>query len=172
MPAGRAARLALVGFLLGGCGGTGSPPGPPAPLSSTFDSSEKLTQAVLDALAASDRETLSAFALNEVEFRTVVWPELPASRPERGVPFDYAWGDLHQKSDAGLSRLLHRYGGQRFEVLDVDFTGETTDYRSFLVHRDSQVRVRDASGKESVVRLFGSILQRDGEFKLFSYVVD
>ena len=32
--------------------------------------------------------------------------------------------------------------------------------------------VRNESGAEDTLALFGSILERDGAFKLFSYVVD
>ena len=88
------------------------------------------------------------------------------------MPFDYAWADLNQKSTNSLRRLVAGRGGQRFEVMDVDFTGETTRYESFVVHRDSFIVVRDEAGKERRIRAFGSVLERDGEYKLFSYVID
>ncbi len=56
---------------------------------------------------------LRDLALNEIEFREQVWPELPAARPERNLPFSYVWGDLRQKSDANLERTLARHGGRR-----------------------------------------------------------
>ena len=143
-----------------------------SPLAHTFGSPEAVAEAVLDALAEDDGERLLALALSEMEFRTVVWPELPSSRPERGLPFEYAWGDLHQKSSNELRRLVARAGGRRYELLDMTFDGESTLYETFTVHRDSRLRVRDPEGIERDVRLFGSVLQRGGEYKLFSYVVD
>jgi hypothetical protein len=143
-----------------------------SPIDHTFPSPAALSEAVLDALADRDADTLASLALSELEFRTAVWPELPSSRPERGVPFDYAWGDLHQKSMNSLRRLLARYGGERYELVAVAFAGETTPYRTYRVHRETVLDVRDEEGNDLTVSLFGSILERDGEFKLFSYVVD
>ena len=144
----------------------------PSPLHHTFSSVEALSDAVLAALADRDADTLASLALDELEFRTVVWPDLPSSRPERGVPFDYAWGDLHQKSTNSLRRLLARHGGERYELVAVTFAGETTAYRTCQVHRETVLDVRDEEGNDLTLALFGSILERDGEFKLFSYIVD
>ena len=169
-------RRKLLAFLLclfvaGGCGADDSP-SPPAPLHHTFSSPEALGQAVLAALADNDGDRLASLALSELEFRTVVWPELPSSRPERGLPFDYAWGDLHQKSNNSLRRLVARHGGKRYELDGVTFAGATTQYDTYRVHRESVLDLRDEAGEALTLSFFGSVLERDGEFKLFSYVVD
>ena len=166
-----AGLAALCLLLASGCGRPAASDAP-SPLGHTFESPEAVARAVLGALAEEDGPTLVALALSEMEFRTVVWPELPSSRPERGLPFEYAWGDLHQKSTNELRRLLARAGGRRYELLGMTFDGESTPYETFTVHRDSRLRVRDSEGAERDVRLFGSVLQRGGEYKLFSYVVD
>ena len=164
--------LALVCLTAGGCAGDGGSERPLSPLHHTFPSKEALSLAVLEALAASDFDALRDLALDEVEFRTAVWPDLPSSRPERNVPFDYAWGDLHQKSINSLRRTVTRHGGERYELVGVRFEGETTPYRTYQVHRETLLDLRDEEGDELTLALFGSILERDGEFKLFSYVVD
>jgi hypothetical protein len=82
------------------------------------------------------------------------------------------WGDLHQKSEAALTRTVDRYGGRRYTLAGVRFAGETTRYASYSVHRDTTLRVRDEAGVESEVRVFGSTLEKDGAWKVFSYVVD
>lgn len=142
------------------------------PLGQTFDSLSGLSGTVLDHVANGDIDELRELALNEVEFRSVVWPELPSSQPDRGVPFDYAWGDLSQKSSNALRRLVANAGGQQFTLEGIEFTGETTHYDTFLVHRDSLLVVRDEEGVEQRLRFFGSVLERDGEYKIFSFVVD
>ena len=145
---------------------------PAPPLANTHPSSEALATAVLDALALDDRDRLAALALNGQEFRDVVWPELPSSRPERGVPVSYAWADLRQKSSNALRRLVARWGGRRFTLLGVAWDGETTDYGPFLVHRETRLRLLDESGREVEMHLYGSTLVRGDEHKVFSYVVD
>jgi len=133
---------------------------------------QELARAVLDAYERRDLPALRALALSEPEFRDHVWPELPAARPERHLPLSYVWGDLRQKSEQRLSELVTRYGGRRWTLVQVEARGGTSRYRSYLVHRDTVLVVRDADGRERRLRLYGSTFERDGAFKVFSYAVD
>jgi hypothetical protein len=127
---------------------------------------------VLTAFERRDLAALRSLALDEREFREHVWPELPAAKPERNLPVSFVWGDLHQKSDASLEGLLDELGGEHLTAVSVRFLGATTPYQSYLVHRRAVVRVRDEAGAERDVRAFGSVLAKDGGYKVFSYVVD
>ena len=140
------------------------------PLMNAHSSPSSLATALLDALARRDRTTLEAIALNETEFRDHVWPELPAARPERNLPFSYVWGDLHQKSDQALAGVISREGGRRYDLVGIRFAAES-DYRTYRVHREATLRVRDASGSELDLRVCGSMLEKGGAWKVFSYVV-
>ena len=141
-------------------------------LSNTYPSVETLAADVLDAVERRDLATLRTLALNEQEFREHVWPELPASRPERNLPFSYVWGDLRQKSDQTLADTMARHGGRRYTLVSVRFGGDATRYATYTVHRETVLKVRDAQGSETDLRLFGSSLEKDGGWKVFSYVVD
>jgi hypothetical protein len=141
-------------------------------LSNTHPSPEALATAVIDAVERRDAATLQGLALSEDEFREHVWPELPAARPERNLPFSYVWGDLHQKSDLSLTRTLARHGGRRYSLMSVRTEGETTRYPSYTVFRETVLRARDETGTEVDLRLFGSTIEKDGGWKVFSYVVD
>jgi hypothetical protein len=101
-----------------------------------------------------------------------VWPELPASRPERNLTFEYVWTDLRTKSDASLGQTVHAHGGRAYRVARVGFTGETSQYKSFLVHRNAVVEIIDPEDRRNAGRLFGSVIEKNGRFKVFSYVVD
>jgi hypothetical protein len=149
------------------CVSCGSAP----PLQNTSTSSEDLAHAVLDALARNDRAALERLVLNEQEFRDHVWPQLPASRPERNLPFSYVWGDLRQKSNASLMKVVSEHGGRHYALAGVEFD-DMSDYSTFRVHRDATFRVRDAQGQEKSVRICGSMIEKDGAWKVFSYVVD
>ena len=143
-----------------------------AALSHTFVSPDALARALLDALAERDLARLRGLALSETEFSEHVWPELPASRPERNVPVDYAWEQMKQRSDGSLQQTMARYAGKRLVLVRTRFTGETTQYQSFAVSRDSEIIATDDTGRELVLRLYGSAMVKDGRYKLFSYVVD
>jgi hypothetical protein len=143
-----------------------------APLEHTFASPTDLANAVLAAVARNDRQTLEALALSDREFRERIWPELPASRPERNLPLEYVWGDLHQKSQGHLRQTLGQHGGRRYSLTELKFLGETTSYPTYDVSRKAELRVRNEHGEEQVLRLFGSVLRSGSEYKIFSYVVD
>lgn len=141
-------------------------------LTHTFESPEAAATAVIGALAGRDAARLRDLALSEHEFRAIVWPELPSSRPEVNLPVAYAWGTLHQTSLASLAGTLNAHSGRRYTVVRVEFAGGTTRYESFAVHRAARVIVRGQDGAEKRLALFGSLLERDGRFKVFSYVTD
>lgn len=156
--------LVVTGLvLLAGCAPSRTP------LANTHDSPAAVARAVIDAVSAGNGPTLATLALSEQEFREHIWPELPAARPERNLPFAYVWGDLHQKSDTNLAATVAKFRGQRPTLVDVRF-GEVTPYQSYTVHRDSVFVVRTADGGTEEVRLCGSMVEQNGRWKVFSYV--
>jgi hypothetical protein len=160
------ARWTLGVWLLGVAACT-----PVPPLSNTYRSPESLAEALLEALERKDRAALEGMALSEREFRDHVWPELPASRPERNLPFSYVWGELRQKSAGALHETLARHGGRQYELDRLEFIGRT-DYTTYRVHREATLHVRDSDGKSHVLRVCGSFIETDAGWKVFSYVVD
>lgn len=140
------------------------------PLDHTHPSADAAVRAVLDALAARDTVALEALVLSEQEFKDHVWPHLPAARPERNLPFSYVWGDLHQKSQQSLSRTVRELGGRRLRLERVSFSGETA-YPGATVHRQAVATVTDEKGYTADVRVCGSLIEQDGRWKVFSYVV-
>jgi hypothetical protein len=143
-----------------------------APLSHTEPSSEALARSVLDALEHRDAHRLQALALSESEFEQRVWPGLPAARPERNMPWTYVWMELRQKSDTFLRRTLSQHGGRRYTLESVRFAGSSTEHGDYRVHREAILSVRDTMGRSYDLKILGSMLETDGGWKVFSYVVD
>jgi hypothetical protein len=144
-----------------------------AVLEQTFDSPEAVARAVLQGLEARDINALKALAVTEHEFRKMVWPKLPAATPGRNIPWDYVWNDLHGKSNMQLQARVNEWPGHvEGSVAKVEFVGETTDYETFRVRRKSVVVLRSPAGSESRHRIFGSLIEEAGRYKVFSYVVD
>jgi hypothetical protein len=144
----------------------------PAPLANTFSSTEELGRAVVAAMRAGDIDRLRSMALTEAEFRTHVWPDLPAARTGGDVPFDFVWGSLHQRSEGYLHQTMSGLGEMSLTLRDVRFAGETSRYGDVIVHRDTQLVFASPDGAEKIVELFGSTIEQDGRVKVFSYVVD
>jgi hypothetical protein len=155
--------VALLGALMA-CG--------PPPLHDAHPGPEAIAHALLDALARNDEAALRRLAIDEAEFRAHVWPSLPAARPERNLPFSYVWGDLRQKSEAGLRRTLATHGGRRYQFERV-LLGKAADYPTFRVHDDTRLLVGGGASEPVEIRVCGSLLERPGQgWKVFSYVVD
>ena len=154
------------------CSAPAEPTRTPSRLSNTFDSPESLAQAVLSALERQDLDALHRLPLSESEYREHVWPELPVSRPERNVPFDYSWAQMKQRSDGSLQQTFGRYASKRLAFVQTRFTGETTQYGSFTVMRESEVIARDENGRDLILRIYGAAMVKQGRVKMFSYVVD
>lgn len=141
-------------------------------LSNSSSSVTGLAREVLQGLYLGDFESLAAKAVNRDEFRRHVWPELPISRPECGMSWEYVWNDSHRKSLMYLSNTLARQRGRKYDLVKVRFLGGVTEYEGYTLHRDARLVVRDESEKERELNVFGSVFEMGGEFKVMTYIVD
>jgi len=138
-------------------------------LSNAFSSIDELCKEVLEKVAQKDKRYLEALALTEDEFKRYYWPHSDWSRPEVRMPFEFFWGDLHQKSSFKLAGILAKFGGKKFEFVSLRFAEETTEYQDARVHSDPRITVRNEDGKESEVKMFGAIFEMNSKYKIFSY---
>jgi hypothetical protein len=141
-------------------------------LENTFESDEALARAVLEGVAKNDSEGLLRLAVTRDEYVRLVWPTLPVSRPEVGMPVDYVWQDTLTKSRGYLAQTLSQHGGKQYNLIRVESQGETTEHGTHTISRKTQLVVRDADQKEQTIRFFGSIIRQDGRSKVFSFIVD
>lgn len=149
-----------------------SRPHPAPTFTHLFPSERAAAAAVLEALAAQDQDRLLTLSVTEAEFRTAVWPHLPASAPDVGMPVSYIWEDTSRRSRGELRQILREEGGRSLQLEDVTFGGPPRDYGPFRVYPDTRVTVRDRDGEVRTLRLFGSMLETNGAWKVFSYIVD
>jgi hypothetical protein len=131
---------------------------------------DELAVDFLEALEKGDESKLRQLALSKDEFVKFVWPELPASDPSTNLNADFIWNQTHMHSLADLSGTLYRYEGKKYELAEVRFEGGTEDYGSYQVHRDARLEVVNEQGEEGELNLFGSVLEMEGEFKIYSFV--
>ncbi len=81
---------------------------------------------------------------------------------------DFAWRLLDQKNIKGIRRAMEDYGGRKFSLVKVRFTRPAETFGELVAHKGTEVTVRDSTGAEFVLPIFGSILEDDGRFKLVS----
>ena len=161
----RSLTVVVCATLLAGCGAS-----PPPAWAGAFGSAEGLAAALVAHMRAGDVRALEGLALSEHELRTTVWPHLPASRPEVGMDWDYFWRDHAQRSGGHLRTMAAAQRGREYELVAVAFDGRST-YGPVTVHREPALDLR-AGGQIVRIRLSGSMVERDGRWKLYSYVAD
>ena len=141
-------------------------------LAPTADSVFELAEILVAAINTNDVDTMVRYAMTESEFYWIVWPELPANRPEVGMPWDWVWRDTNQKSTNAARLMANRHQGQDMRLLRVEFAGETTAHGAYKVHRDARCVVEMPDGEIRTLDLFGSVLEMNGRFKAYSLLTD
>jgi hypothetical protein len=120
------------------------------------------------AVEDSSTEALSAITVSAAEFAHLYFPTSIYARAPYAQPPAVNWLLLEQNSLKGRARLLRYYGGRPLAVEGHDCIGEPTIEGANRIHGQCTLRIRGSDGQLENVRLFGSILERDGRFKLMS----
>jgi hypothetical protein len=131
-------------------------------------SRDALVARVVEAVADSNAAALRALTLNAAEFGHLYFPASIYSREPYAQPPEVTWLLMSQNSLKGLVTLLREYGGQSLAVAGHSCGGEPKVEGLNRIHEHCTVRVRGADGRVGEVRLFGSIIEREGRFKLMS----
>ncbi len=142
----------------------------PRLLVNAVSSRDALAKRFLRALADKDEPALKALQLTKPEFCNLVWPELPASRLPN-LTCDWAWEQAQLNSLSGLGKMLADHQGRHYEFVSLRWGG-IESYAGFKVHKEPRVIVKDARGVQKELQLFGSMLELNGQFKLFSLAID
>jgi hypothetical protein len=152
------AALVALAIFSAGCG---------RGLSNSYDSPEALARAVLDALESKDRVALEALWVTRAEHRELLWDQLPESK---SLPFEYARRINEINSRKGIENAIHRYGGQRFELISIEFSRPAEKYDGFTVHFGTRLRVRRAKdGREGELPILDVVLEHHGRWKLMNF---
>lgn len=160
-------RVLLILSLTGACARSAAP----VPLSSSFDTKEAAAQAALDAVWTRDSAALGRLSITQTEFQKHIWPQLPASAPDVGMPVDRAWADHLMKDDGFRAQLITEHSGRRLMLESIRFNGRPTTYGSFTIHPDTRVTVFDRDQRLEL-RLWGSMIESGGRWKIYSFIVD
>ncbi len=141
---------------------------PAGRLNNSFSSAEQLTEGFLEALKDGDFQTMELIAADREEFERLLWPHLPASRPDTNLTPEFVWRQSQIKSLSSLRATMSRYKGTDIDLVRVELSGEVRDYGELRLFMEPEVVVA-MDGVEKRVKLFGSMMLLDGEYKIYSY---
>jgi ketosteroid isomerase-like protein len=131
---------------------------------------DELVQRFFAALRRKDRAALSALAIDRAEFAYLVFPQSRWSRAPYRQPPDVAWMLFQAKSEGSLTKLLGR--ADRFELAGYRCRDTETD-GPMRLWAGCVVRVRETGGgRARDLRLFGTIIERDGHYKFAGFAND
>lgn len=132
-------------------------------------SRDALVRRFVAAVASADSTALRTMAVTAREFADLYYPDSPYARPPYYQPVGLAWRLVQDPSERGLSKLMRRLGrkpmtyrGHTCEPKP-QRDGRVTRYTGCLVH------VAGVDAAPVTKRYFGSILERDGQFKFLGY---
>jgi hypothetical protein len=150
------------------------PPAPPSGPVTSFSggaaSPEELGRKALAAIALKDAAALAALRVTEAEYRDILFPKFPeAQRPENTLKVEFHWFLLDSKSKAGIRDAINNYGGKTLTLEGIVVTDGVVDHGTYKIHRKVLLRCRMPNGGTEDLRIFGSIVEMDGQFKVLSY---
>jgi hypothetical protein len=121
------------------------------------------------AVSAGDAAALRALTLTQADFAYLYFPTSPFSRPPYAQPPEIAWLLMEQNSLKGEARLLRQFGGRALDIAAHQCEDEPAVEGANRIWHECRLTLRHADGStQPDVRLFGSILERDGRYALMS----
>jgi hypothetical protein len=144
-------------------------PAAPDRFSGGATSRERLVRRFVDALARSDTTALQRMALTQAEFAYLTYPSSPYTRPPYRQSPEIVWLLLRAEHDKGLERLVRRLGGQKLDYLGHRCDPEPLREGANRLWRGCRARVKVGAEAPHDRRLFGVIVERQGQFKFASY---
>lgn len=148
-----------------GCGDAGAPR-----LSDGAGSLDALTEAFAAAVVAQDTAAMHALRVTEREHTELLWPEFPASRNNYSAEF--AWENLDRSSVKDAARIAADAGGAPRQVIGTECRRGIAEYETFRIHGDCWVVWETPDGGRDTVKLFGSVVEMDGRYKVVGIIED
>ncbi len=129
---------------------------------------EGLARGFVAALEARDTAALRRLVLSAEEFAWLYYPASALSKPPYQLPPDLMWFQMQGQSEKGASLLLGERAGAPLGYVGHDCGSQRTEGQN-RIHGHCVLRRVTAAGDTVGERLFGLIIEREGQFKFVSY---
>ncbi|MEQ1831818.1 MAG: hypothetical protein ABL977_02100 [Candidatus Eisenbacteria bacterium] len=129
---------------------------------------EALGRAICGALHTDAPDSMLKLCLTPGEFRVILWPEFPQSRPATGLVWTDAWQVLNGRLVGGSTAFARDFGGHVYTFIAFERTAATKVYKNFKLHNGVVLVAKDDEGKTHRFPFIRSIAERKGRFKIYS----
>lgn len=146
-------------------------PETPARLTGGAPSRDRLVRRWVTAIEQRDSLALAEMLITPAEYITFYYPESPYTRPPYRQKPSLRWFLMLSSSSQGLARVWSRHAGSPLGQAGYEcrrapeMMGRNRIWNGCVV-------ILENGGEKVERRLFGSILERDGQFKFLSYATD
>lgn len=132
-------------------------------------SAETLALAILEALRTGNREALQELRITLDEFRTILWPEFPQSRPITRIQPEDSWTFLDRTCAAGMNQALSEYAGRDLRLDRIGYGAGQALYTNFSLYHEVVLHVLDPEGSPHELTFAHSFVERHGRWKVYMY---
>lgn len=135
-------------------------------------SRDALVERFIKAIEVRDTAEMRAMVINDAEFIDLYYPtSMYVKAPYKQSP-DLVWFLMQESGAKGSGRMLDRFGGRPANYEGYICSPEPIVRGANRFWGECAVRWTPAPGAASSLRLFGPIMERDGQFKFVSYAND
>lgn len=142
---------------------------PPKSLAGGAHSRDDLVDRFARAVTLADTAALLDLLMTRDEFGWIYYPSSRFTTPPYELAPALIWFQIESNSSKGLGRLLTRLGGLPLDVASYECAPDPDVKGRNRIWRHCTVRVVPPAAEPFELKLFGSILERDGRFKFVSY---
>jgi hypothetical protein len=134
-------------------------------------SRDSLVARFTDAVARQDTPALRAMVLDRAEYGWIYFPSLQRMNPSTNMQPEVMWMLHAQESEKGITRVLRRLGGgqARFGAYACEAAPRVEGPNRYW---DACAVETVAQDGEASLKLFGSLIERGGRWKIVSYAND
>ncbi len=142
---------------------------PPRALAGGAPSRDALVERFVKALEAADTAAFRDMLLTRAEFAWLYYPNTRYTAPPYELAPALLWFQIENGTSRGFGRLLDRMGGRPAYARGYTCPADGRREGSNRVWEDCVVHLRPPGAEARDLRLFGTILERDGVYKFVSY---
>jgi hypothetical protein len=132
-------------------------------------SATELAELLLFCINREDYRGLRDLQITFEEFRDILWPEFPQSRPATHVSAEEAWGSVMRSSVTGARRALGEWSNQDLTFEGFSFQQGWTPYANFNLYLGVRIHARNAAGEQVEIKYVDGIVERNGQWKVYIY---
>lgn len=132
-------------------------------------SRDALVRRFMRAVVAADSNELRAMAIDAREFADLIYPESPSTKPPYQQDPALVWRTIQNPSASGLKRLVRRAGGVPVRLASYRCEAAAAKQGRNILWSGCFLTLVGEKGDSSTHRFFGTIVEREGQFKFMSY---